>query len=210
MTDLAALHDAYAAEYDAQVVAYESYVAEALFGLCYAFIAPGERLLDLGIGSGLSAAPFARAGLRVSGMDFSAAMLDRCRAKGFVEDLRQHDLQQTPWPYAGASFDHVIACGVFHFLSELAAVFAEAGRILRPGGLLAFSTKWPVAMLSPGQPFERQAAGELDVFSHSPEVVAALLEQGGFNRQRLLRCLVGQDIHGIWVARQQASKDDRH
>ena len=75
MSDQATLHDAYAADYDAQVSAYDCYLAEALFGLCYDFVQPGQSLLDLGIGSGLSAAPFARAGLRVAGMDFAPAML---------------------------------------------------------------------------------------------------------------------------------------
>ena len=90
MSDQATLHDAYAADYDAQVSAYDCYLAEALFGLCYDFVQPGQSLLDLGIGSGLSAAPFARAGLRVAGMDFAPGMLDLCRAK-----IRRAELEVT-------------------------------------------------------------------------------------------------------------------
>jgi 2-polyprenyl-3-methyl-5-hydroxy-6-metoxy-1,4-benzoquinol methylase len=41
-------------------------------------------LLDAGIGSGLSAQLLARAGLEVYGMDFSPAMVEVCRAKGFL------------------------------------------------------------------------------------------------------------------------------
>ena len=141
MSDQAALHDAYAADYDAQVVAYDCYLAEALFGLCYDFVRPGQNLLDLGIGSGLSAAPFARAGLRVSGMDFAPAMLDLCRAKGIAVDLRQHNLCQLPWPYDPASFDHTVCCGVFHFIADLEPVFRGAADVLRPGGLFAFTTQ---------------------------------------------------------------------
>ena len=92
----AALHDAYAADYDAQVQTYDCHVAEVLFGLCYEFIQPGQRLLDVGIGSGISAQLFAKAGLEIYGMDFSPAMLDICRAKGFAADLKQHDLLQLP------------------------------------------------------------------------------------------------------------------
>ena len=201
MIDQAALHNAYAPDYDAQVAAYESYIAEALFGLSYDFVHPGERLLDVGIGSGLAAAPFVRAGLRVSGMDFAAAMLDLCRAKGLADDLRQHDLQQTPWPYAAAAFDHVICCGVFHFVPALVGSFGETRRVLRPGGVFAFTTKWPDAPLPPGAPFARVAAGELDVFSHAPEHVMAELDAAGFVRLRLLRCFVGPDVFGVWVAR---------
>ncbi len=201
MPDQAALHDAYAADYDAQVAAYESHIAAALFGLSYDFVRPGERLLDVGIGSGLAAAPFVRAGLRVSGMDFAAAMLDLCRAKGIAEDLRQHDLQQTPWPYADAAFDHAICCGVLHFVPALAGAFGETRRVLRPGSVFAFTTRWPDAPLPPGAPFARVAAGELDVFSHAPEHVMAELDAAGFVRLRLLRCFVGQDVFGVWVAR---------
>jgi predicted TPR repeat methyltransferase len=129
MSSLASLHDAYAAGYDDQVEAYEAYTAEALFGLCYALVAPGERLLDLGIGSGLSAALFARAGLRVDGMDFSAAMLDLCRAKGICDDLKRHDLQDLPWPYGQAAYDHVTCCGVLHFIADPAPIFREAARV---------------------------------------------------------------------------------
>ncbi len=194
-----ALHDAYAADYDAQVAAYDCYLAEALFGLCYEFVQPGEQLLDLGIGSGLSAAPFARAGLRVSGMDFAPAMLDLCRAKGIAADLRPHDLQDIPWPYAPASFDHVICVGVFHFIDDLAAIFAEVGRVLRPGGLFAFTTKWPTTSLRPGEPFEQYREGEMEVFSHAPASVAALTASAGFDQLRHLRCFVGQDVFAVWI-----------
>ncbi len=205
MSDQPTLHDAYAADYDAQVAAYDCYLAEALFGLCYDFVRPGQRLLDLGIGSGLSAAPFARAGLRLSGMDFAPAMLELCRAKGIAESLRRHDLQDTPWPYEAVSFDHVICVGVFHFIAGLEAIFAEVGRVLRPGGLFAFTTRWPATTLEPGEPFAHHAEGGLDVYSHAPENVAALLTGAGFTRLRQLRGYVGADLFAIWVARRPSA-----
>jgi hypothetical protein len=58
------LHDSYAGDYDNQAQACDCRVAEVLFGLCYEFIQPRQRLLDLGIGSGLSAALFAKAGCK--------------------------------------------------------------------------------------------------------------------------------------------------
>lgn len=203
MSNQPALHDAYAPDYDAQVAAYDCYIAEALFGLCYEFIHPGQDLLDLGIGSGLSAAPFARAGLRVAGMDFAPAMLDLCRAKGIAADLRLHDLRQLPWPYAAASFDHVICTGVFHFIGALETVFAEVARVVRPGGLFAFTTQWPTAPLVPGETFEQRQEGGLDVFSHAPNRVAALLAGAGFERLRQLRCYVGLELFAVWVARRR-------
>ena len=204
MSEQATLHDAYAAGYDAQVVAYDCYLAEALFGLCYEFIQSGHELLDLGIGSGLSAAPFARAGLRVSGMDFAPAMLDLCRAKGIAVDLRQYDLQNVPWPYESESFDHVICVGVFHFIDHPEAVFSEVGRVLRPGGLFAFTTKWPAAPLAPGELIAHHVAGGLDIYSHAPSSVAALVAGAGFDRLRQLRCTVGPDLFAVWVTRRRS------
>ena len=47
MSDQATLHDAYAADYDAQVSAYDCYLAEALFGLCYDFVPVSYTHLDV-------------------------------------------------------------------------------------------------------------------------------------------------------------------
>lgn len=139
----ASLHDAYASDYDHQVSEYRCYIAEVLFGLCYAALQPGQTVLDAGIGSGLSAVLFAKAGLQVHGFDFSPAMLDLCAAKGFAAGLKNHDVQQLPWPYPPASFDHVVCCGVLHFIAEIEAIFGEARRVLRPGGHFAFTNRVP-------------------------------------------------------------------
>lgn len=200
----ATLHDAYAAEYDEQVRAYECYLAEALFGLCYEYIRPDERLLDLGIGSGLSAAPFAKAGLRVTGMDFSAAMLDLCRAKGIAEQLHHHDAQDIPWPFAPGAFDHVITCGLLHFIADLKPIFAEAARVARPGGLYAFTTKSPETAGAGMQRYNAQTAAGLDVFEHYPAYVEMLVASCGFERLKLLRCFVGDDIFCAWIARKRS------
>lgn len=197
----AALHDAYAADYDREVRAYDCYLAEALFGLCYESVRPGESMLDLGIGSGLSAALFARAGLLVSGMDFSAAMLELCHHKGIAQDLRQHDLLDMPWPYPSRSFDHVICCGVFHFIPDLDTIFSQTKRVLRAGGLFAFTTKSPLSSDDPRQQYERLSTSGLEVYSHSPIYIDMLRQQNCLRKEKMMRCFVGQEIHEIWVGR---------
>jgi predicted TPR repeat methyltransferase len=199
--DLAASHDAYAAEYDDQVRAYDAYLAEVLFGLAYEAVQPGRRLIDLGIGSGLSAALFAKAGVDIYGMDFSPAMLELCRAKGLAIDLRQQDLLETPWPYPDQFFDYAVCCGVFHFIGELGTIFAETGRLLQPGGLLAFTTKAPSRALAAARPFDRQTSDGFDVFSHAPAYLTALLDRYGFSRDKALRCFVGDDLFWTWLVR---------
>lgn len=205
MSDIATmnaiLHDAYAADYDQQVQSYGCHMADLLFGLCYENLQPGQRLLDAGIGSGLSAQLFAKAGLEVHGMDFSPAMLAVCRAKGFAVDLTLHDLQQAPWPYPPAGFDHVVCCGVLHFIGSLETIFGEAVRVLAPGGVLAFSTQLPAALSDDRQPYQQRAVGDFDLFAHAPAYVEALLAQHSLARLKQQKCFVGDDLFMLWVLR---------
>ena len=191
-------HDIYAADYDAQVRAYDCHIADLVFGLCYEFIHPGQSLLDVGTGSGLSAQPFAKAGLQVSGMDFSPAMLEICRTKGFFADLRRHDLTTTPWPYPASYFDHLVACGVFHFVPDLESSLVETAHLLKPGGMFAFTTRLKSADLS-GESHARHLSGDFEIFSHSPPIMETLLKQYTLTRQKLQKCFIGDDIFLIWV-----------
>lgn len=200
-TDDSTLHDAYAADYDRQVQAYNCFIGDLLFGLAYEYIQPGETLLDAGIGSGLSALPFTKAGLQVFGMDFSPAMLQICRDKGFVTDLHQHDLQQAPWPYPSGRFDLLVCCGVMHFIPHLEVAFAEASRVLKEGALFAFTTR--VAPLSTGNPAEivQESTGGFEIFSHGRAYLETLLEEYGFTCLKLQKCFVGEDVFSLWLVR---------
>ncbi len=199
----AALHDAYAAAYDQQVHSHGCHVADVLFGLCYEYVQPGQRLLDAGIGSGLSAQLFAKAGLEIHGMDFSPVMLALCRAKGFAADLALHDLQQAPWPYPSGRFDHVLCCGVLHFIADLETIFGQAARVLAPAGVFAFTTQQPPPLANDQAPYERQVVGDFDIFAHAPAHVEALLAQYSFAPLKGQKCFVGDDLYALWVASKQ-------
>jgi predicted TPR repeat methyltransferase len=196
----AALHDGYAADYDGQVRAYDCHIADLLFGLCYEFTRPGQRLLDAGIGTGLSARLFAQAGLTICGMDFSPVMLAICREKGFAVELDRHDLSQIPWPYPTDGFEHLVCCGVLHFIPGLDGIFGEAARVLADGGVFAFTTRLPATAGSELQPHERQTVGEFEIYSHAPAHVEALLAQHAFARRKLQKCFVGEDLYLLWIA----------
>lgn len=195
-----AQHDAYAPDYDRQVQEYGCYIAEMLFGLCYAETCPGQRLLDAGTGSGLSMALFHRAGLEVHGFDFSPAMLEVCRAKGFAASLKLHDILAAPWPYTDGEFDIVVCCGVFHFLPDIEPAFAEARRVLRPGGWMAFTTKSPRPGLPGGEACQQQSSGEMDIYAHFPEHIRALAGRRGFALRKFQQVFVGEELHSIWAA----------
>ena len=73
-----------ATQYERQVAEQAWHGHEIMFGLMYEYVRPGESLLDIGIGTGLSSLLFHKTGLRVSGFDNSTDMLKGCEPKGFT------------------------------------------------------------------------------------------------------------------------------
>lgn len=133
--------DAFATQYDEAAEKYGWVAPEVLFGMVSDRIAQGESLLDLGIGTGLSAVPFKKAGLRIYGVDGSREMLAQCASRDVAIDLQQHDILSIPFPYADDQFDHICACGVFHLVAHLDDIFSEAARMVRGFGTFLFTTE---------------------------------------------------------------------
>ncbi len=99
---------------------------------------PGMEALDLCCGPGNVSAALVEAGARVTGLDFSPAMLDI--AKAAVPGATFVNGDATQLGFADASFDALtIGFGLPH-IPEPPRVLAEARRVLRDGGRIAFST----------------------------------------------------------------------
>jgi arsenite methyltransferase len=106
---------------------------------------PGETVVDLGSGSGMDA--LYAAGLvgptgHVIGVDFTVEQVEKARklaaghGSSWVE-FRAARIEELPVP--DASVDCVISNGVINLVPDKPAVFAEAARVLRPGGRLAIA-----------------------------------------------------------------------
>ncbi len=137
--DPISVHDQEAAQYDRQVREYNSYGHDALFGMSFEYVNPRDLILDIGIGTGLASRPFAKMGLEVYGCDGSTEMLKICESKAIAKELQVFDLKNLPLPYSNSYFDHVICCGVLHFFDDLETILKEVARIIKPGGVFAFT-----------------------------------------------------------------------
>jgi ubiquinone/menaquinone biosynthesis C-methylase UbiE len=99
------------------------------------------RVLDIGCGTGRAAEALARRGARVWGVDRSAAMLAEARRREIPGGgFKRADAERLP--FRDGWFDAALMRQVVHHI-ERAAAFAEARRVLRPGGRLAIATFHP-------------------------------------------------------------------
>jgi demethylmenaquinone methyltransferase/2-methoxy-6-polyprenyl-1,4-benzoquinol methylase len=99
-----------------------------------AVVRPGDRVLDACCGTGDLAIACARAGGRVTGLDFSERMLARARRKGPKLEWVRGDLLGLP--FADGSFDAATVGFGVRNVDDLDRAFAELRRVLRGGGRL--------------------------------------------------------------------------
>jgi demethylmenaquinone methyltransferase / 2-methoxy-6-polyprenyl-1,4-benzoquinol methylase len=99
-----------------------------------AVVTPGARVLDACCGTGDLALADARAGGRVTGVDFSEEMLARAERKAPEFDWVQADAAALPFP--DSSFDAVTVGFGIRNLADLETGLRELARVLVPGGKL--------------------------------------------------------------------------
>lgn len=100
---------------------------------------PGQRVLEVGVGTGLSL-PYFRSDAEVTGIDVSAEMLAKARHRvarhqlSQVKALAEMDAENLQFP--DASFDAVLALYVASVVPNPARFAAEMRRVCRPGGTI--------------------------------------------------------------------------
>ena len=128
-------------------------VCRALAGVIEGGAAANEgvaRVLDIGCGTGalLSSAGALWPSAALFGCDIAAPMLAEANSRTGLNDggRRRPSLLTADFdalPYMEASFDVCVSSLVYQWAPSPQVAFAEAARVLRPGGLLYFSTLGP-------------------------------------------------------------------
>ena len=132
-----------------------------------------RRAIDLGCGTGLAAAAFARNVDRFIGVDLSPRMIEKARATGFYAELEVDDMLQGLRSKPETSLELILAADVMVYVADLAPVLAEARRVLVSGGVLAFTTETHDG--------EGVILGEGLRYAHGADHVRASVEAAGLN-----------------------------
>ncbi|WP_242219896.1 class I SAM-dependent DNA methyltransferase [Shinella zoogloeoides] len=171
--------------------------ADAHFGL----------VADIGCGTGLFGVEFRANAGRLEGFDLSAGMLAKAEEKAVYDHLAQADLSlpaETSGLFADGPegrADLVSAADVLMYLGDLAEVFPSAARLVKSGGLFAFSVEdggqGDVPLLRPSLRY-----------AHPRAFIDRRLAENGFDlvamEESVIRQDAGQPVHGLlFLARRQ-------
>ena len=104
-------------------------------------LAPGERVIDLGTGTGIAAAAARGEDRTIVGVDAASGMLDIARAEVDGVDFREADFSHLP--FGDGDFDVAIAVHALLFADDLVAALGEWRRVVRRGGRLSLSVPGP-------------------------------------------------------------------
>lgn len=148
------LFDTYAERFDSHLTQALHYNAPMLLKAALARICDNasrpfrfDTVLDLGCGTGLMGEAIREEAGFLAGCDVSPRMIERARAKTRADGAPLYDklavagltafLTSRPDAFA----DLVVAADVFVYLGELAPAFAQSARVLKRGGLFAFTVQ---------------------------------------------------------------------
>ena len=110
----------------------------------HAGVRAGQRVLDVGCGTGVVAITAARRGAQVTGLDLTPPLLEQARENSRIAGVTVEWLEDDAesLPFEDATFDIVLSQFGHMFAPRPEVALDEMLRVLKPGGMIAFST-WP-------------------------------------------------------------------
>lgn len=204
---IAAVFDDYAPRFEQHLVDGLKYDApQLLFDLTQVHGSAHQSnrsVLDLGCGTGLCGAAFAAQCGALVGVDLSAGMLDKARARGIYQRLVHGELLETMRGETERSYDLILSADVFVYIGDLAEIHAQAHRLLTPGGLFVYSTESADALTGTDVPATDYRLLTTGRYAHSASYLRRLAGEAGLHllalEPRILRMERNEPIHG-WCA----------
>ncbi len=164
---------------------------------------PGQRILEVGVGTGLSL-PYFRADSQVTGIDISAEMLAKARRRVGQQQLKHvdalHVMDAEHLDFEDNSFDAVLALYVASVVPSPARFAAEMRRVCIPGGTIVLvnhftSENWAARFMEKRLAHLARHIGfhadfPLDAFlCESALAIREIRPSNLFGYWRLLRCI---------------------
>lgn len=154
---------------------------------------PEWTILDLGCGTGLCGVLFKEFAAKLIGVDISQEMVSIAEKKNIYDELVVEDVEKALDRYH--DIDLILAADVFTYIGDLNLIFEKAKRVLKPGGLFAFSVE-----KTEKTPFELQASVR---YAHSRAYLEQLIQTYAFAPLRfqeiILRTQKEQPVYGYMV-----------
>ena len=197
--------DAFAERYDDVLGNWLDYRGPALIAEALAAAlgpAPARRLaIDLGCGTGLLAPVLRPLARRLEGVDLSARMVERARAKGLYDALAVDEIGHFLAVNPGR-WDLAAAGDVFCYFGALDGVLKALSAALAPGGVVAFTVE-----RHPREGFELRPSGR---YAHGKGYVRQAAAAAGlgvvWSRESPLRTENGRPVDGACYALQRQPK----
>ncbi|MBZ9738224.1 MULTISPECIES: class I SAM-dependent methyltransferase [unclassified Mesorhizobium] len=105
----------------------------------FAGLAPGEKILDVGCGTGSLTFELAKSAelAAIAAIDFSPVFVEAAKRRNSDPRIEIQQADATALPFADSTFDRALALLVLHFVPETGKAVAEMRRVTRRGGVVA-------------------------------------------------------------------------
>lgn len=157
-------------------------------------IRPGERVLDIATGTGITAIAARERGAQVTGVDLTPELLAVARQKAEAEGFRDIEFREgdaESLPFENATFDVVLSTCGHMFAPDQTKVAAELARVTRPGGRVVFLAWTP----------EGGLGGWFRITNKHVPAPAGLLSPFNWGEADKVRALLGSSFRDLGFVR---------